>query len=421
MKRHVAVIMSNFWPEPTGGSPTATEFAVFFQRAGVPVRVATSMPYYPQWEIWPEYRGALWRREFHEGVEINRSWHRVSPRVNTLMRMLQEATLSLFALPSFVRVLRGARKVYLFTPALSFAWVGSLWARLFRIPRVVVVKDVMPDAAIELGMLSNPFMIGLSRMMARSLYRHAEEIHTLGEGMRSRIARLCNDPTKIRLVPDTVDGSELYPVPLEDNAFRARFVPPGTFAVLHTGNMGKKQDLFLVLRAAALLRDDPGIHFYVFGDGAVKNAFLKERHRLGLDNVSHHPLQDRPMLKHMLSGADVVLVSQLREVVDIVVPSKLLTSMVSGAMIIAACPPDSEPHRILTESGGGVVIPAEDEEALVGAIRDIRAEKTDVEACRRAAREYALEHFDRDAVYGRLLAEYGVEAVPGSAGETVPT
>src|SRR3989454_2808998 len=54
------------------------------------------------------------------------------------------------------------------------------------------------------------------------------------------------------------------------------------------------------------------------------------------ENVSHHPLQERSLLSHVLSGADVVLVSQLAEVVDIVVPSKLVTAMGAGAMIVAA-------------------------------------------------------------------------------------
>ena len=51
--RRIAVIASNFWPEITGTSQTVTEFADFLSRAGVDVTVATSMPYYPQWQIWP--------------------------------------------------------------------------------------------------------------------------------------------------------------------------------------------------------------------------------------------------------------------------------------------------------------------------------------------------------------------------------
>ena len=41
---HVAVVASNYWPEPTGVSQTVTEFAEFLARSGADVRVATAMP-----------------------------------------------------------------------------------------------------------------------------------------------------------------------------------------------------------------------------------------------------------------------------------------------------------------------------------------------------------------------------------------
>ena len=71
----------------------------------------------------------------------------------------------------------------------------------------------------------------------------------------------------------------------------------------------------------------------MFGDGAVRTDFLRRRDQLHLKNVSHYPLQERALLPHMLNGADAVLVSQLAEVVDIVVPSKLVTAMGAGAII----------------------------------------------------------------------------------------
>lgn len=402
----IAIIMSNFWPEPTGGSATATEFAIFLRHKGLAVNVVTSMPFYPQWRIWPEYRGKVWHTEVHEGVRILRSWHFVMPRVTTLVRIMHEVTLTLFALPSLVRVIWGADQVFLFSPALGFAFVGGVIAKVLRKRQVVVVKDVMPEAAIELGMMTNRFMIRTARFMARFLYRNAAEIHTLGKGMEYRIAVECSDPTKIRIVPDTVDGEELHPVPYEENEFRRRFVPEGVFAVLHTGNMGKKQDVDLILRAADLLRDDGNIRFFVFGDGVERERFLLRRAELRLeDTVAYHPLQERWLLKHMLSGADVVLVSQLKEVVDIVVPSKLLTSMASGAMVVAACPDGSEPRHIIDESQGGIRIPAEDERAFADVIGRVRSGEVNTSRCRSNARVYALGTFGREAIYGPIATE----------------
>lgn len=404
--RCVAIVSSNFWPERTGTSQTVGEFAKFFADHGVQVRVATALPYYPEWRIWDDYRGRLWRTDHQHGTTVFRTWHFVSPTPSTLTRLLHELTLSVLGALRIVQAMWRADWVYVVSPDLAFAFTGMWLGLIGRRRRVLVVKDVMPDAAIELGMLRNRLAIAVARWMARCLYRWADEIHTLGEGMRQRIAREVGSVDKIRIVRDTIDAAELAPVPYEVNDFRRRFVPAGTFAVLHTGNMGTKQDLELLLRAAGRLRDDAGVRFYVFGDGAAKERFLQLRDGWRLDNVSHHPLQDRSMLRHMLSGADVVLVSQLPEVVDIVVPSKLLTALGAGAMIVAACAPGSETARLIGESDGGLVIRASDDEALVRVIQQVRSGEVDVAQHRRRAREFAVRRFDRRAVYGPLVQEY---------------
>ena len=416
--RRIAILTSNFWPEPTSTGQTVWEFAHFLAQRGLDVRVATSMPYYPQWRIWKEYRGALWATEHHEGVSVLRSWHFVAPRPSTLTRLLHETTLSLVAMPQMIRALRGAAVAYIVSPALGFAVTASVMALLFRVRRVLVVKDVMPDAAVELGMLRNPLVIAVSRWLARRIYDGADEIHTLGEGMRARIARGTRAPEKIRVVPDTIDSEELRPVPFEANEFRRRFVPGHTFAVVHTGNMGKKQDLELLLRAAQRLKDEPRVRFYVFGEGAVKEAFLRRRDELRLENVSYHPLVERCMLRHLLSGADVVLVSQRAEVVDIVVPSKLITSLGAGAMIIAACPAGSETARLLERSAGGITIPAGDDAALAEQIRRLESGAVETSPYRQRARAFAMRVFDRASVYGPLVEELSLADSRGPGNET---
>ncbi|HUL03243.1 MAG TPA: glycosyltransferase family 4 protein [Gemmatimonadales bacterium] len=401
----VAVLTAAFWPEQTGSGQTVTELAEYLAREGFAVRVATSMPWYPQWEIWPEYRGALWRTDTHRGMTIYRAWHLIRPKPSSFTRIMHEVSLSFFSIANMVRALRGADVAIVALPLLSYTFTSALVAALMGVKQILVVKDIMPDAPVELGMMRNPVMIAVSRWMARCTYALASEIHTLGEGMRRRIASVAGPAKEIRIVPDTIDGAELAPVPFASNEFRRRFVAPGVFSVLHTGNMGKKQDLDLIVRAADRLRGDAGVHFYVFGDGAARAAFLERCAALALTNVSHFPLQERPMLRHMLSGADVVLVSQLPEVVDIVVPSKLVTALGAGAMVVAACDAASETARLVTESGGGLVIPPSDEAALVDAIGRIRRGEVDVASHRARARAFALRTFDRDAVYGPLARE----------------
>jgi colanic acid biosynthesis glycosyl transferase WcaI len=175
--------------------------------------------------------------------------------------------------------------------------------------------------------------------------------------------------------------------------------------------MGEMQDLKLLLRTARLLKQDAKVHFFVFGDGAVKQDFLQCCKEWSLTNVTHAPFQEREMLPHMLYGADLVLLSQRHEVIDIVVPSKLVTAMGAGAMIVAACPRESETASVLALAKGGIVIEPSDENALAEVIRRVRGGAEDVDMHRTRVRSYAQRNFDRRSVYSKVterVAEFAL-------------
>ena len=108
------------------------------------------------------------------------------------------------------------------------------------------------------------------------------------------------------------------------------------------------------------------------------------------------------MLPHMLYGADVLLVSQLPEVVDIVVPSKLVTAMGAGAMIVAACAEGSEAARLIGACDGGLVVAPSDDVALTNAILCIKRGTLDVSLHRQRARTFAISAFDRRSAFTTL-------------------
>jgi colanic acid biosynthesis glycosyl transferase WcaI len=399
----VVIVTSNFFPERTGIGQVTTELAEYLASHGQEVSVITAMPYYPEWEIYPVYRSAWLKSESVGSVNVHRAWHFARPNPTSIGRIIHEVTLCAASIPNFIRYMRGADRVFLVSPDLSFAAVGMWTSRLLGKRRLLIVQDVQPEAAVDLGMLRNRFVVGLAKRIAKYLYAHADEVITLSDSMARRINAEMDVSNKLRIVPNTIDTRELEPATNQRSSFRARFVPDDTLAVVHAGNMGEKQDLSLLLRTARLLRDHRNVHFYVFGDGSKKSEFLKLRNDWDLTNVSHYPFQDRAVLPQILHGADVLLISQLPEVIDTVVPSKLVTAMGAGAMIVAACSVRSETARLLSAAGGGLVIRASDEQALADAILRIEAGAEDVARHRQRVRQFAVDKFDRQKVYAGLL------------------
>jgi colanic acid biosynthesis glycosyl transferase WcaI len=104
-KPKVAIITSNFWPECTGIGQVTTDFAKYLEGEGIDVAVATAMPYYPEWRIYPDYRGSLAMTEKLGDITIHRAWHRSRPAPGIFNRLTHELSLCSFAVPQIVRAL----------------------------------------------------------------------------------------------------------------------------------------------------------------------------------------------------------------------------------------------------------------------------------------------------------------------------
>ena len=400
----VAIVTSNFWPEETGIGQVTTEFARFIAAQAVDVRVATARPYYPAWQIHPDYRGISGSRTERFGnLVVYRTWHYTRRNPSAVQRIAHELTLSLFGLPNLIRAIHGSDIAFIVSPDLFYAFLGSLVSKMLSVPRVLIVEDLVPDAAVDLGMVRNRWVVRAAQWIAKRTYSMAQQILTLSEGMRERLITLIGSEKEINLLPNTVDFAELVEDTERPNQFRSQFVRDGSFAVVHSGNMGEKQDLNLLLDTASLLRQHDGIHFFVFGDGATKDAFLHRLRALGLTNVSHYPFQSREMFKHILSGADVLLVSQVPEARDIFLPSKLVTALGAGAMVVAACAPESETARLINASQGGVWIPASNASAFANCIIEIKQGKIPTQDYRTRGQAYAKSTFERTTVYSRIV------------------
>src|SRR5512147_1821570 len=68
----ILIYSYNYHPEPIGIAPLMTELAEGLVKRGHQVRVVTAMPWYPESEIRPDYRGKLYLTEKRNGVKIQR-------------------------------------------------------------------------------------------------------------------------------------------------------------------------------------------------------------------------------------------------------------------------------------------------------------------------------------------------------------
>ena len=394
----ILILSINYWPEETGIGAFTTYRAEYLARAGHEVTVCTTFPYYPEWRVGAGYRDKWWSSEVRNDVSILRTWSYVPNPVTSMRRILHEGS---YVAGSLIRAMATAKPdvILAVSPPLGLGMSATILSRVWGRPFVFDVEDLQPDAAAELGMLPVWVLRGLYGV-ERMSYRNAALVSTLTEGMRGRIVQKGVPQDKVVLFEPRADESLFGISPREGQEFRNRFGLQGKFLVTHSGNIGVKQGLDVILDAAAERREDEGLEFLIVGDGADKQRIERRAGEMGLKNVRFMPLLEANQFRGLLAASDVCLVTQKKTVSDIVFPSKTVTYMAAGCAVIASVNAQSEVARCIGESGAGAVVEPEDGPALGEAIARLR--RGGLQECREAAREYARRRWSAERVLGFL-------------------
>ena len=166
--------------------------------------------------------------------------------------------------------LRGPRPdvVFATSPPLTIGLAGAAVARRWRVPFVFEVRDLWPEAPIQMGALRSPSARRAARALERATYRSASHVVALSPGMREGVIAAGTAPERVTLIPNASD-LELFSPDVEPGDLRATLGLTDAFVASYFGTMGEANDLTQVVEAAALLRDrgDDSVAFVLQGDG----------------------------------------------------------------------------------------------------------------------------------------------------------
>lgn len=410
----IMIFSINYWPEVTGIGAFTTYRAEYLAAAGHEVEVCTTFPYYPEWKVPANYKGRLSSTEVRNAVRIVRSFAYIPNPVTALRRILHEGS---FILSSLVRACFRKRPDVLLvvSPPLGLAVSAIFLSRIWRIPYVFDVEDLQPDSAADLGMLPSSavkFLYGVER----SAYRNAALVTTLTSSMRQRIIAKGVPEQKVTLFEPRIDESLADLSPVEAEGFRKRYNLDDAFLVTYSGNMGVKQGLDVVLDAAELNRSDLSTQFLLVGGGADCDRLRRRADELKLPNVRFLPLLDEADFRGLVAASDLCLVTQQKSVSEVAFPSKIVTYMAAARPIIASVNPENEVAQITRESGAGKVVAAEDPEALLAAIHELR--ENNLREIGRNGRTYASGRWAASQVFSHL--EQALMGVAAARMNSVP-
>jgi glycosyltransferase involved in cell wall biosynthesis len=303
-----------------------------------------------------------------------------------------------FALTATVAVLRGPRPdvIYASSPPLTIALPALAAALRWRTPLVFEVRDLWPEAPIQMGALRNPLLRWLARRLERLVYGRSARIIALSPGIRDGALSAGVPPERVAVVPNASD-LELFSPDLDRDAERRRLGLGNGLVCSYFGAMGEANDLDQVIDAAPLV---PDVTFVLLGDGKRRRA-LEARAPANVRFLD--PVPDKASVARLAAASDACLtIFKNVPVLATNSPNKLFDTFAAGRAAIVNT--DGWMRELVEGNEAGLFVRPGDARDLAAKVAWLRDNPSEIERLGRNARALAEREFDRDTLAARALA-----------------
>ncbi len=367
MVKRVLLVTTNFWPEPTGTGPYATDLAVILDDAGYSVQVLTGVPHYPWWKIHGMYATNPQKWSNLDGIRIARKTHYIPRSLNLLTRILFELSLIKALRRGFAQE---SSQSFDLVVAIGSSVAGGLVAKRIssklEIPFGIVVHDLAGQGASQSGLPGGFLISKVVTAIERRVLESASSVVAISQIMKDVIVKMGIQEDKVSTI--LIYASNSMVQKNRDIARKEFGWALDDFIVIHTGNMGAKQDLENVVIATESFGSFSKIKICLVGHGNQESK-LKAL-CLGKSNISVLPAVSDEDYSTLLSAADLLLVNERSTQMEMSLPSKLTSYLYSERPVLAAVPRGGVTWKFL--EGIAELVEAGNPQALAKKIMELR-------------------------------------------------
>ena len=207
---------------------------------------------------------------------------------------------------------------------------------VLKCPILYNEQDIFPENAFFAGILSEKSIIyRVAHLLQKYAYDNATALSTISDDMKSTIVnRYSISEEKIQVIYNW--GHEELKAHSEwENTFLQRYPKlSNEYRVIYAGNIGKMQNVELVLETAELLRDKPDIRFFIVGDGVNAEHLKLVAKEKQLTNVIFVGMQPPEEVADLYSAADINVIPLQERLIYAALPSKTADCLLAGKPII---------------------------------------------------------------------------------------
>ena len=253
----------------------------------------------------------------------------------------------------------------------SYSSCWSIWAAKKKKMRIVsIFQDVWPDNAVQSGLIGQDSLVyKFFCFWQKPVYKHSDRFICISDDMKAFVATKGADPDKISVIYNWGYTDDTVNIPWEENAFVKKYdLSPDIFYPIYAGNIGRMQNVELILNAAAQLKDRKDIQFLIIGEGARLDAITQIATDLELSNATFLPFQPSELATAVYSAAGANLIPLVPDGVKTALPSKTGVCLSCGQPIVFCFGKDCNFAQVAQNYNAGICVSAEDPQELANAI-----------------------------------------------------
>ena len=225
---------------------------------------------------------------------------------------------------------------------LCFAKTSSYFKKRDQAVNYLVVKDIFPQNAVDIGMMKTTGIMGSVyrqfRRKEKKLYNSADYIGCMSQANVVYIATHNPeiDKMKLSIVPNSIEPIDVSLTECEKVAMREKYnIPQDKGVFVYGGNLGRPQGILFIIDCLRSQKENEKIFFLIVGDGteySILEQYVENEKPSNVKLMKRLPRED---FDRMLAACDVGMVFLDRRFTIPNYPSRLLSYMQAGLPVIA--------------------------------------------------------------------------------------
>ncbi|NMD38201.1 MAG: glycosyltransferase family 4 protein [Christensenellaceae bacterium] len=349
----IAVVYQHYYPEPF----RLTDICEELVRRGHTVTVYTGLPNYPHGNIPKKYKWFKNRLEYRNGVKIIRTFEigrkkgKLGLAINYVSYTISSVWKSLFAPLDFDVIF-----AYSTSPILM-SLPGLVLKKRSNKKMLLYIMDIWPACLSAMNVKETSLLYRFMRRVSKYVYKNCDMLTYSSKSFKTYM----QDVHKINMPEENYTPQ--FADALFENIEPENKTNKEEFTFVFAGNIGKMQNVDVIIKAADILRDYD-INWKILGDGSDFDRCRQLVDSLGLeyciDMPGRLPVESMPIY---YSNADALIVTMKNDpLVNSTLPGKIQSYMAFGKPILGAI--NGETANIIAEADCGLCSEAENPEAF---------------------------------------------------------